>query len=124
MKFRAARHTVSLEPMVEFYTSMLGFAVLGEFKDHEGYDGVFLGLPNENWHLEFTCSAQKPEHKPDQDDLLVFYPTSKSKFNQIEARLTANDALVQPPNPYWNRNGIMTLDPDGYGIIIAHPNAL
>ena len=25
-----------------------------EFYDHEGYDGVMFGLPDEEYHLEFT----------------------------------------------------------------------
>lgn len=122
MKFRVARHTHSLTPIVEFYTSMLGFSLLGKFENHEGYSGVFLGKRTENWHLEFTVSDEQPSHQSDPDDLLVLYPNSKSEFNQIQARLHANDSLVDPVNPYWRRNGLMTLDPDGYGIIVVYPD--
>jgi len=121
MKLRVARHTLALKPITEYYTSIIGLSLLGEFKNHEGYDGVFLGVENENWHLEFTVSNTPPDHKPDSEDLLVFYPSTKNEFNQIAARLKANDALVEPENPYWQRNGLMTLDPDGYGIIIVNP---
>ncbi|WP_394338496.1 hypothetical protein [Epilithonimonas hispanica] len=48
--------------------------MLGEFKEHNGYDGVFLVKENENWHLEFTQDNNIPESKSDNDDILVFYP--------------------------------------------------
>ena len=54
MTFRYARHSSKIESLVYFYTSILEFSVLGEFKNHECYDGVFLGIEGENWNLEFT----------------------------------------------------------------------
>jgi len=45
MKFRVARHTDSLENIVTFYTNILGLQVLGDFKDHDNYNGVYLGFP-------------------------------------------------------------------------------
>ena len=43
MKLRVARHTDDLEPIIKFYTDILGLEIIGEFKDHSNYDGVFLG---------------------------------------------------------------------------------
>jgi len=40
---RVARASDHLEDVVKFYRDGLGFEVLGEFKNHEGFDGVMLG---------------------------------------------------------------------------------
>lgn len=72
MQFRYARHSQDIDRLVKFYTSILNFQVLGEFKNHDGYDGVFIGLKENNWHLEFTENAEIPQSKFDEDDALVF----------------------------------------------------
>ena len=59
MQFRYARHTNNLGPLIKFYTEIIGLEKLGEFKDHDNYDGVFLGHKNSDWHLEFTVSQEK-----------------------------------------------------------------
>ena len=124
MKFRYARHTNHLEPIIQFYTSILEFEILGSFKNHEGYDGVFLGLPEENWYLEFTVSWQQPLHRPDEDDFLVFYPESEAAFNRaLKNMLHMNIKASTPQNPYWKKNGVMMLDPDGYGVVIVKPGS-
>ena len=53
------------------------------FKNHNTYNGVFLGLQNKDWHLEFTESNEKVNHHSDKDDLLVFYFDSQEKINKI-----------------------------------------
>ena len=68
MVFRVARHTNNLEALSEFYTKVLNLQVLGEFKDHDHYDGIFIGLEAENWHLEFTKPNEIADHKFDEDD--------------------------------------------------------
>ncbi|MFN4152491.1 MAG: VOC family protein, partial [Candidatus Sericytochromatia bacterium] len=73
MKFRIARHTNNLEPLINFYTNYLGLELLGRFKNHSSYDGIFLGKKDLDWHLEFTMSDEKANHIFDEDDLLVFY---------------------------------------------------
>jgi catechol 2,3-dioxygenase-like lactoylglutathione lyase family enzyme len=120
MKFRIARHTEDLNRMIDFYGRILGLTVLGEFKNHLNYDGVFLGAPSSDWHLEFTISELPPVHFPDDDDLLVFYASSITEFNTIKERLIANRVKhVKPKNPYWAKNGITFEDPDGFRIVIS-----
>ncbi|PTQ96879.1 glyoxalase/bleomycin resistance protein/dioxygenase superfamily protein [Mucilaginibacter yixingensis] len=120
MKLRTARHTDHLQPIIDFYTQLLGLQLLGEFKDHAGYDGVFIGIPHAAWHLEFTTSAEAPIHQPDDDDLLVFYPDTEKERNQILDRFRRADiAEVVAKNPYWNNNGRTFTDPDGFRIVIA-----
>ena len=90
MKFRLARHTNSLPPLVEFYTQNLELEILGEFKSHDNYDGVFLGKKGMDWHLEFTVSDDRPQHQSDEDDLLVFYVDNDAEFNRIQANFKKN----------------------------------
>lgn len=120
MIFRVARHTNDLDKIIEFYTQIMGFECLGEFKDHDGYNGVFIGKSGAGWHLEFTTSADNANHKFDPDDLLVFYPESEMEHRNLLNRLHENlIEAVTPKNPYWAVNGKMFLDPDGYGIVIS-----
>jgi hypothetical protein len=121
MTFRYARHTNNLDLLKSFYIDVLGLELLGGFEDHNGYDGAFIGKPNENWHLEFTQSDEVANHSFDEDDLLVFYPNSKLEFEMIHDKLLANKIdFIESKNPFWNENGKMILDPDGYGIVISH----
>jgi hypothetical protein len=123
MNFRVARHTTDLQAMVSFYTLIPGMKVLGQFKDHDGYDGVFIGMENIGWHLEFTTSAELPVHQPDEDDLLVFYPDSLEIYDTIRARFAAQKIIEQiPKNPYWELHGSTYADPDGFLIVIALPD--
>lgn len=122
MKFRYARHTNHLKPIIEFYTTLFDFEVLDEFKDHQGYDGVFIGLPNENWHLEFTVSWEQPLHRPDEDDLLVFYPKNMNDYELIIKKMSLlNMKPSRPKNPYWRRCGTLVIDPDGFGVVFVKP---
>jgi catechol 2,3-dioxygenase-like lactoylglutathione lyase family enzyme len=120
MKFRVARHTRSLAPIIDFYGGILGMEILGEFKNHHQYDGVFLGFKNADWHLEFTVSDEAPDHKPDDDDLLVFYAASVEEYNTLKEKLISqNVEEVSPRNPYWKENGMSFTDPDGFRVVIS-----
>ena len=120
MNFRIARHTADLTRITEFYTSILNFEVLGSFENHDNYNGVFLGKRDLDWHLEFTTSDSEAQHSFDQDDLLVFYPTSRVEYYSILNNITQSGISIQKAkNPYWNENGIMIKDPDGYRIVIS-----
>jgi prolyl oligopeptidase len=57
---RVARPTDNPAAIAEMYAKGLGFAVLAEFKDHRGFDGVILGQPRQRHHIEFenTKSAK------------------------------------------------------------------
>jgi len=121
MIFRAARHTNDLRPLIDFYTRIIGLEVLGSFTDHDGYDGVFLGKPGHDWHLEFTRSPAGANHVPDPDDLLVFYPQDIPEYHEINGRIDKHGIIREiPENPYWRTNGIMIKDPDGFGVVISH----
>lgn len=120
MVFRYARHTQNLEKLIYFYTSVLEFEVIGKFEDHNGYDGVFLGKADENWHLEFTQDGNVPESKSDDDDILVFYPETLEEFQKILANIEYHKVpTLTPKNSYWKENGICFEDCDHYKIIIS-----
>lgn len=120
MTFRHARHTNNLKRLENFYTSILGFEKLGGFEDHDGYDGVFIGLADRDWHLEFTQSKEKAIHAPDPDDLLVFYTQTEEDFIAIKKRIEENRIELRlSQNPYWREHGIEIEDPDGFGVVIC-----
>ena len=121
MTIRFARHTTDLEKIKSFYLEVLGLELLGRFENHDGYDGLFIGKPCLDWHLEFTTSAETPQHTFDEDDLLVLYPKTMAEYNALVTRLQENHIPTIPSkNPYWNTNGLQFLDPDGYRILISN----
>jgi len=121
MTFRFARHTNNLEHLKSFYIDILGLELLGGFENHDGYDGVFIGKLNENWHLEFTKSDEIVTFNFGEEDILVFYPNTKLEFELIHDRIESHSIkFIDSKNPYWIENGKMILDPDGYRVVISH----
>lgn len=124
MKLRVARHTDDLEKIKSFYIDILDFELLGSFENHNDYDGIFIGKPNLDWHFEFTKSNEIANHIFDEDDILVLYPETFSEYNiLINKFLNDNISIIKSRNPYWDENGKMFLDPDGYRIIISNLKA-
>ena len=122
MKLRVARHTINLQPLIKFYTEILGLKVMGDFKDHSNYDGVFIGGKNVDWHLEFTTSNEAPRHQADDDDLLVFYTSTIEEYTAIKEKIAVHHIEpIKAKNPYWNENGITIIDPDGFRVVIVKP---
>ncbi|WP_107039499.1 VOC family protein [Brumimicrobium mesophilum] len=120
MKFRYARHTNDLNSIINFYTKIIGLEKLGAFKNHSYYNGVFLGFPNKDWHIEFTESNEEALHIPDDDDLIVLYLESIEKIDEIKERAQKLKIFpVKSKNPYWCLNGIEFKDPDGYGVVLT-----
>lgn len=121
MTFRFARHTNNLVQIKSFYIDILGLELLGGFENHNGYDGIFIGKANENWHLEFTKSDETIAFNFGEEDILVFYPNTKLEFELIHDRIESHSIkFIDSKNPYWNENGKMILDPDGYRVVISH----
>ncbi|WP_342646704.1 VOC family protein [Mucilaginibacter sp. CSA2-8R] len=122
MKLRIARHTQHLQNIINFYVDVMGLQILGKFNDHNGYNGIFLGLSEHDWHLEFTTSAEAPQHQTDEDDLLVWYAASQQEYEEINQRFVQHAITpITAKNPYWNDNGTTYTDPDGFRIVIAKP---
>lgn len=120
MKLRVARHTDTLQPLIHFYHNLLGLSIIGQFTGHNGYDGIFIGPANADWHLEFTASGEKANHRADDDDLLVLYFDSVSTYENVKTQLKNNHIPEIPAkNPYWAANGIMYADPDGFRVVLV-----
>jgi catechol 2,3-dioxygenase-like lactoylglutathione lyase family enzyme len=118
---RIARPTDKLEEVVGFYRDGLGLPEIGRFAEHAGYDGVMLGLPGRNYHLEFTRHAHgSPGAAPSRDNLLVLYVPDAAERAQLVARLDARGApRVEPENPYWRDKSVTFEDPDGWRVVIC-----
>ena|ERR1044071_8482218 len=119
---RVARPTDRLEEVLRFYRDGLGLQVLGSFDNHEGFDGVMVGLPDESYHLEFT---RKQGHQvgraPTQDNLLVFYLSEDEEWRAGVERMRASGyEPVDSFNPYWDRAGATFEDPDGYRVVLQN----
>ncbi|RZJ53930.1 MAG: VOC family protein [Flavobacterium sp.] len=120
MFLRVARHTDNLEKIEDFYVNLLDFERLGGFQNHNNYDGIFIGKSGLDWHFEFTQSNEKAQHSFDQDDVIVLYPKTIENYNELIKRLLTNNiSSITANNPFWNENGKMFLDPDGYRIVIS-----
>jgi catechol 2,3-dioxygenase-like lactoylglutathione lyase family enzyme len=117
MQVRIARHTARLEAVVRFYRDGLGLPELGRFEDHDGWDGVFLDLPDGNAHLEFTSGGGVDAPEPHGESMLVLYLGDERAVEAVRARLGA--APVEPANPYWSRNAVTVLDPDGFPVVLV-----
>jgi catechol 2,3-dioxygenase-like lactoylglutathione lyase family enzyme len=121
MTLRVARHTNNLEKIEDFYVNILGFERLGGFQNHNNYDGVFIGKSDLDWHFEFTQSETKPHHTFDEDDVTVLYPVTISEYDIFINRLIDNNiCFITSKNPFWNHNGKMFLDPDGFRIVVSN----
>ncbi|MGG2094987.1 VOC family protein [Bacillus sp. S13(2024)] len=126
VQFRIARPTDKLEEVIKFYEEGLGLKRIGEFHNHEDYDGVMFGLPGVEYHLEFTRHINgSPCPAPTKDNLLVFYFPDKSEIEKIHHRLhTMGYDEVEPENPYWKEKGITIEDPDGWRIVLMNTGGL
>ena len=119
---RIARPTDHLEEVIRFYTKGVGLSMIGSFEDHEGFDGVMLGRPGDNYHLEIT---RKHGHSygraPTQENLLVFYIADTDEWLKATERMSkAGYQSVPSFNPYWDRLGKTYEDPDGYRVVLQN----
>jgi len=119
---RVARPTDLLDEVIRFYTEGIGLMVLGSFEDHEGFDGVMLGVPGASYHLEFTRKrGHAAGRAPTQENLLVFYVSDKQEWLQARERMSAAGYQPVPSfNPYWDVSGQTYEDPDGYRVVIQN----
>lgn len=120
LRVRIARPTDRLDEVVGFYRDGLGLQELGRFAAHSGYDGVMLGLPGSEVHLEFTSHADgSPCPAPSVDNLLVLYLESEQAAEIVSGRLAdMGYSDVEPENPYWDGRSITIPDPDGWRVVL------
>ncbi|MBL8839650.1 MAG: VOC family protein [Alphaproteobacteria bacterium] len=123
---RIARPTDRLEAVEAFYRDGLGLPVLARFAGHAGYDGVMLGLPGRDYHLEFTRHREgSPCPAPSRDNLLVLYIPDPAHFEAARRRLEAQGHRpVEPENPWWHGRALTYEDPDGWRVVLCRDGGL
>jgi catechol 2,3-dioxygenase-like lactoylglutathione lyase family enzyme len=117
-----ARPTDRLDEVLRFYTDGLGLIRLGAFEDHDGFDGVMLGVPGSSYHLEFTRKrGHVAGRAPTEDNLLVFYLPDERQWREgVDRMIAAGYEPVPSFNPYWGRAGRTFQDPDGYRVVLQN----
>jgi hypothetical protein len=125
ISMRVARPTRDLDRIRSFYEHVVGLPVLWSFVDHDGFDGVIFGVPDERAQLELVRSPHGDAPSPSREDALVLYGNGATAAADIVGRLeraaavevTADDPTL---NPYWPREGARCfIDPDGYRLIVV-----
>jgi hypothetical protein len=122
---RVARPTSDLGRIRSFYESVVGLPVLWSFVDHDGFDGVIFGVPDERAQLELVRSPHGDIPNPTREDALVLYGGGGTDAADLVGRLeraAAVEVAADDPtlNPYWPRAGARCfVDPDGYRLIVV-----
>ncbi|WP_246943497.1 VOC family protein [Bacillus pinisoli] len=126
VQFRIARPTDRFEEVITFYEKGLGLKRVASFEDHDGYDGVMFGLPDVDYHLEFTRHVEgSPCPAPTKDNLLVFYIPDEVEVLKVKNQLASlGYHEVEPENPYWKAKGVTIEDPDGWRIVLMNTKGL
>src|SRR5437773_7541735 len=99
MQLRVARHTERLDEVVQFYRDGIGLTEIGGFRDHDGYDGVFLAVPGTGAHLELTAGGGHGAPVPHPESILVLYLGDDRAVQTVAGRLAVEP--VASANPYW-----------------------
>lgn len=102
------------------YCRGLGLRVVGTFEDHDGFDGVMLGIAGAGYHFEFTyCRSHPVAPAPTPEDVAVLYMPVEEEWRAGCARmLAAGFKPVASFNPYWDTRGRTFEDPDGYRTVL------
>jgi catechol 2,3-dioxygenase-like lactoylglutathione lyase family enzyme len=119
---RIARPSDNLDAVVKFYRDGLGFTVLYEFTEHDGFDGVMLGHQGAAYHLEFTRKhGHTAGRAPTEDNLLVFYiPDTADWKRAVDHVKRQGHRPMKSFNPYWDKKGKTFEDPDGYRVVLQN----
>jgi hypothetical protein len=104
------------------YEEALGLTVFAHFEDHDGFDGIVLGWPEQAYHLEFTTRrGHEVGRAPTEDHLLVFYIPDPAEWEQSCAQMERAGFRVVPSyNPYWDVRGRTFADLDGYRVVLQN----
>jgi catechol 2,3-dioxygenase-like lactoylglutathione lyase family enzyme len=119
---RVARPTDRLDDVVRFYVVGLGLNKLGSFENHDGFDGVMVGIPGGPYHFEFTHQrGHTAGRAPTKENVLVYYLPDESEWQSaVDRMVAAGYPPVSSLNPYWDRCGRTFEDPDGYRVVLQN----
>ena len=117
---RIARPVSDIARAKDMYCRGLGLRVIGSFEDHDGFDGVMLGVAGGAYHFEFTRSrSHSVSPTPTVEDLVVLYLPSEPHWQAACASmLAAGFKRVTAFNPYWEAKGCTFEDCDGYRVVL------
>ena len=117
---RIARPVNDLARTARLYCRGLGLRVVGSFENHEGFDGVMVGVEGSSYHFEFTyCRTHPVAPTPSPEDLIVLYVPAAVEWQALCTNmLAAGFKQVVSFNPYWDIQGRTFEDPDGYRIVL------
>lgn len=117
---RIARPTDNLSEVSKQYVDGLGFKVIGEFQDHDGFNGIIIGHDVHPYHFEFTHHIGTTVGRaPTKDNLMVFYILDTEDWlKACTAMSSANFISVESYNPYWDVDGKTFEDIDGYRVVL------
>lgn len=106
--------------VVAFYRDAVGWPVLASWVDHDGFDGVVLGVGDGSRQLELL-HHRGAAPTPTAEDQLVVYVGKPEAVASIARRITAaGHRSRRSPNPYWERDGaVCFVDPDGYWLVLS-----
>jgi YycE-like protein len=93
----------------------IGLREVGGFRDHDGYDGVFLEVPGSGAHLEFTARGGHGAPVPHPESLLVPYPGDMP----CSAWRSGSARTGRAGEPYWAQHALTFEDPDGFFVVLA-----
>lgn len=118
---RFARPTADLAAAVGFYRDDLGMRVLAEFRGHDGYDGLVMGLPGTLLQLEITArGGEVPAAVSSEHQLILYFAGEDTMRPAVERLSGRGHRSVSPENPYWERRRCTAFrDPDGWLVILA-----
>jgi len=117
VQVRVARQSARLAEVVAFYCDGLGLPEIARSEDHDGYDGVMLGIPGTGVHLEFTATEHVAPPTAHVEDLLVLYLGDWAGVNSVLTRPGVE--TVPSANPYWDRVGVTVADPEGFRVVLV-----
>lgn len=119
---RVARACQDVDALADQYGRGLGFEILAHWHDHEGFDGVVLGHPHAQYHLEFVrVHNESAPPAPHKEHLLVFYlPEREEWIARCRAVEAADFRRVRNDNPYWERVGRTYIDRAGGPVVLQN----
>lgn len=122
LHLRIARPVRNLTKTQDMYCRGLGLHVVGSFENHDGFDGVMLGIAGSIYHFEFTqCRKHPVVPTPTVEDLTVFYIPAPAEWKDAcNNMLVAGFKQVEPFNPHWDVRGCTYEDQDGYRIVLQN----